>query len=300
MPLLRPLIIFSAALLCLASATLAQLNPGHIVGGIQQGAADQEKALEEAMNQQSPKNLDPSTNIPNGWTERKTADGQTVRLYVQHPAIEGSAAPNLPALLVVQEWWGVNDDIQKRTQDFAAKGYYAVAVDLYDGKTTADATEAAALKTALTDAAAQKRLKAGVDFLADLAAKGTVSKARTGVIGWCMGGQQACLLATTDPRIKATVIFYGPLVKDPAELKKIHGPVLGIFGNDDTAPGPADVNAFEKSLKDAKIEVEIHRYDAAGHAFASKSSPDRYKEPQAKDAWDKTWAWLDKNLKQAK
>jgi carboxymethylenebutenolidase len=199
----------------------------------------------------------------------------------------------------LQEWWGVNDDMQQRTRDFAAKGFYAVAPDLYNGKVTDNADEAKKLKDAMTDSAALGAMKTGLDLLQEEQTNGVLDAKRVGVVGWCMGGQQALLLSLADPRIKATAIFYGPLVTDAAKLKALQGPVLGIFGNDDKAPSPADVSAFKDALKAAgKTDVTIVPYEGVGHAFASKAAEKSgaYNEAKAKDAFDKLYAWLDAKL----
>lgn len=235
----------------------------------------------------------------NGWTERLAPDGTKVRLYFAHPRFAANNHPNYPGLLVIQEWWGVNEDIQQRTNEFAAKGYYAVAVDLYDGKVTKDPKVAAEYKAGLTDEAALVRTKTGMDYLAFLASQGLVKAEHTGVIGWCMGGEQALKLSVADPRVKATAIFYGALITDAEQLKALQGPVLGIFGNLDKSPAPESVNAFEAALKADQIPVEIHRYDNVGHAFASRSAAamGAYHEVSAADAWAKTFVWLNKTLK---
>jgi len=128
---------------------------------------------------------------------------------------------------------------------------------------------------------------------------GVVDAKRVGVVGWCMGGQQALLLALADPRVKATAIFYGPLVTDAAKLKSLQGPVLGIFGNDDKAPSPDDVKKWQAALKAAgKTDVTVYPFDGVGHAFASKSAAKMgaYNEAKAKEAFDKLYAWLDAKL----
>ena len=245
---------------------------------------------------------DQLANRLSAWIEYPAANGYKVKLYYAHPDYRSiTVPPKLPALIVLQEWWGVNDDIQQRTRDLAAKGYYAVAVDLYDGHETKDPKQAAALKSNLTDEAALLRSKAGVDFLAFQAAAGIVDADHIGVIGWCMGGEQALKLAVADPRIKATAIFYGPLITDKTTLKHLGGPVLGVFGNDDQHPSPADVNAFETALKADGIASTIYRYDGVGHAFASPSAKTLglYHEKEAADAFAKTYDWLATNLKPA-
>ncbi len=291
------------SLLLLALPLFAQAGlPGAIKGQLDQAQAQHDQQLRDAMGDTP---ATPPATAPDkdyGWIERPTPPGSDipkVRLYVAHPDYSHyNGAPNLPALLVLQEWWGVNDDIKQRAEDFAAKGYVAVAVDLYDGKVTADPKEAPKLKTGLTDAGAMLRMKVGLDYLTDLAQRKIVDPAKIGAVGWCMGGGYALQLALADPRIKAVAIFYGQLVTDPAKLKTLQGPVLGIFGNDDKSITPDQVNKFEAALKEAKIPSEIHRYDNAGHAFASQAATamGAYKPEPAKDAWAKFYAWLDKSL----
>ena len=295
-----PFLLAILALILIVLPASAQLGglPGSIKGKLDQAEADRDQQIRDAAGDTPKPAADPDT----GWIERPTPPGSDipkVRLYVSHPDYSHSnGAPNLPALIVLQEWWGVNDDIKQRVEDFAAKGYFAVAVDLYDGKVTADPKEAPKLHAGLTDAGAMLRMKVGLDYLTERAGKKIVDPAKIGAVGWCMGGGCALQLAIADPRIKATAIFYGPLVTDSAKLKTIKGPVLGIFGNDDKSITPDQVNKFEAALKEANVPNEIHRYDNAGHAFASQAAAimGAYKPDLAKDAWAKFYAWLDKNL----
>ena len=107
------------------------------------------------------------------------------------------------------------------------------------------------------------------------------------------------LLALADPRVKATAIFYGPLVTDAAKLKALQGPVLGIFGNDDKGPSPDDVKKWQEGLKAAgKTDVTVYQFDGVGHAYASKSAvkSGAYNEAKAKEAFEKLYAWLDAKL----
>lgn len=304
------------AFVAAAALVVAMLCPAswgqsarRLTGNVREGVEGHNDALNQEMNnemngvnpnqarqQQQP--APPADGLKSGWLTKKTRDGKEVRLYYAYPA-SLSKAKRAPGLLVIQEWWGVNDDIQERTRDFASKGFYAVAPDLYYGKATDDPAEAAKLRQAMTDAAALTAMKTGLDLLQEEVRNGVVDAMHTGVIGWCMGGQEALLLAIDDPRVKATAIFYGPLVTDAEKLKKLQGPVLGIFGNDDKAPSPADVDKFKAALKEAgKTDVSILQYDGVGHAFASKAAQKMgmYHEAKAQDAWAKTWAWLDAKL----
>jgi carboxymethylenebutenolidase len=302
---MRPFISLLIVLLMCGSA-LAQV-PDFIRKTAQQaGQFDPEKQAQDAPKDNTPDVLPPTDLLAthlSAWTTFTAADGTKVRLFYAHPDYRVITAPaKLPALVVVQEWWGLNDDIQQRTKDLADKGYYAVAVDLYDGRVTADPKEAAQLKSQMTDPAALLRMKTAVDFLTAQATAGIVDADKIGVIGWCVGGEQSLKLSVADPRIKATAIFYGPLITDPKILANIHGPVLGIFGNLDQRPSPADVDGFEKALKYEDIPVTIYRFDGVGHAFASPSAKalGLYHEKEAGEAFEKAYAWLAANLQKSK
>jgi carboxymethylenebutenolidase len=267
-----------------------------------QGVGGYNQAIEDAMGGKDDSKLPPATlpagAVKSGWLTRRAADGKDVRLYFAYPAALTKAKPTA-GLIVLQEWWGLNDDIQERARDLAGKGFYAVAPDLYGGKTTEDPAEAQKLKAAMTDSAALVAMKTGLDLLQQEETNGVVDAKKVGVLGWCMGGQQGLLLSLADPRIKATAIFYGPLVTDAAKLKSLQGPVLGIFGNDDKGPSPEDVKKWQEGLKAAgKTDVTVYQFDGVGHAFASKSAAKTgaYNEAKAKEAFDKLYAWLDAKL----
>lgn len=265
------------------------------------GVQDYNQSIEDAMNgtndNKNPPAIAPDA-LKSGWLTRKSKDGKDVRLFFAYPAALAKGKPTA-GLIVVQEEWGVNDDLQQRTKDLAGKGFYAVAPDLFNGKVTDDPAEAQKLKDAMTDSAAMSAMKTGLDLLQEEEGNGVVDAKRVGVVGWCMGGQQALLLALADPRIKATAIFYGPLVTNSDQLKALQGPVLGIFGNNDKAPSPTNVSDFRTALKIAgKTDVTIQQYEGAGHAFASKSAEKTgaYNEAKAKEAFDKLNTWLDAKL----
>ncbi len=299
--------ITALTLACLGlSATLRAQVGGvkGVVGRQLNGVGAYNQSLEDAMNGNDEKKIpepqaQPAGAIKAGWLTRKSADGKNIRLYFAYQANLTKAKP-AAGLIVLQEWWGVNDDMQERTREFAAKGFYAVAPDLYDNKVTDDPTEAAKYKDAMTDAYALTAMKTGLDLLSEEAQKnGVVDAKRVGSVGWCMGGQQSLLLSLADPRVKATALFYGPLVTDAVKLKSLQGPVLGIFGNDDKAPSPDDVKKWQDALKAAgKADVTVYQFDGVGHAFASKSAAKMgaYNETKAKEAFDKMWAWMDAKL----
>ncbi len=306
--LLSAILIGTATLPAIAQLTgLKDREKGTLNNAVNQHNQDLDNAMNGTDNPPPPaptpppaaKSPDGTLAIKVGWLTRKTADGKTnVRLYFAYPQALSKDAP-APGLLVLQEWWGVNEDIKERTQEFAKHGFYAVAPDLYDGKVADDPKEAASLKAALQNDHALIHMKTGLDLLTEEEGNGVVNPARVGAIGWCMGGEQALLLSLADPRVKATGIFYGPLVTDPEQLKKLQGPVLGIFGNNDPHPSPADVQKFKDALATAgKTDVTIYQFDGVGHAFASKSATKMgaYNPEKAKDAWAKMWTWIDTKL----
>jgi carboxymethylenebutenolidase len=144
---------------------------------------------------------------------------------------------------------------------------------------------------------AQKDLLAAFDFLAQ---QPSVKKEKIGTIGWCMGGGYALDLALAQPKIAATVINYGHLMSEPASLQKIKAPVLGIFGAQDRGIPVDMVRKFEKDLKAQGKSVDIVIYEDAGHAFENPNNKDGYRAADAQDAWNKTIAFLARNLKTAR
>ncbi|MDI3288903.1 dienelactone hydrolase family protein [Polyangium sp. 15x6] len=218
--------------------------------------------------------------------ERVTIDGTSA--YLSLP--KGKTAP-VPGLVVIHEWWGLNEHIQHWTDRLAEDGYAAIAVDLYGGKTAQNPDEAMAMMKAVDNKKAMATVVAAHDFLEK---DPRIQAKRTGVIGWCFGGAWSLQFAMHEPDLDASVIYYGHLVTDPAELKPIKAEILGIFGNKDQAIPPETVNAFDAALTQAGVTHTIYRYDAQ-HGFANPSGQ-RYDEKSAADAWDKVRAFLRRKL----
>lgn len=215
--------------------------------------------------------------------------GTSAKAYLSLP--EGAKAP-LPGVVVIHEWWGLNDHIRHFTDRLAADGYAALAVDLYGGKVATTPEEAMATMKKADDATAVKILTAAHRFLAE---DSRVKASKRGVIGWCFGGGWSLQQAIMQPDLDAAVIYYGRLETDPKVLAKIHAPVMGVFGNEDEGIPPAAVDAFAKAMKDAGKSLELYRYDAP-HAFANPSSGN-YDTKAAEDAFGHVRAFLGKRLK---
>lgn len=196
-------------------------------------------------------------------------------------ATPASGPAKKPALIVIQEWWGVNDYIKRETARFAEQGYVALAVDLYRGKVTSSMEEAHELSRGLPEDRAMGDLKAAFNYLA---AREDVDPQRIGVIGWCLGGGYALALATQEPRLAATAINYGRLITDFDQIAKINSQVLGNFGDQDRGIPVADVKKFGATLTQAGKLNDIKIYEGAGHAFMNPENKQGYNAAAAQDA----------------
>ena len=203
-----------------------------------------------------------------------------------------------PGVLVIHEWWGLDNWVKDQARALAKEGYAALAVDLYRGKVTDKQEEAHQLMMGTPPDRALRDLKAAYAFLQT---RPEVRKDHIGVVGWCMGGRYALELATQEPTLDAVVAYYGAPPTDPAAIARIKAPVLGNFGGEDKGPSPEQVKAFEKAMKDAGKPVDVKIYEGAGHAFANVNNPWKgYKEDAAKDAWARTVKFLALHLKGTK
>src|ERR1700761_8288125 len=151
-----------------------------------------------------------------------------------------------PAIVVIHEWWGLNDWGKEEASHWADQGYVALAVDLYRGKVATDQETAHELSRGLPQDRGVRDLVSAVQFLAK---RSDVDRTRIGAVGWCMGGGYAAQLAVAEPGLKAVAINYGALPTDKAALSNIHAAVLGNFGGLDHGITPASVNAFADSMK---------------------------------------------------
>jgi carboxymethylenebutenolidase len=229
--------------------------------------------------------------------------GKPVRGYLAQPVTSPGKASGgtalspvpLPGIIVIHEWWGLNDNMKAITDRLAGEGYVALAVDLFGGK-VADKPDAAKQLVGAVMAnpkAAIAILRAADDFLKQQGAP------KIGVIGWCFGGAWSLAAALEVPQgIDAAVVNYGQPEKDRASLQQLRAPLLGLYGADDKSIPPAAVREMEATLKQLGKSVEIHIYDGAGHAFANPSGTS-YRPAAAADAWQRTVAFFKQHLKGA-
>ena len=202
-----------------------------------------------------------------------------------------------PAVLVIQEWWGLDGWVKDQARALAREGYVALAPDLYRGKVTDKQEEAHQLMMGMPRDRALRDLKAAFNTLSS---RPDVRKDRIGVIGWCMGGMFSLALATEEPRLAAAVAYYGAPPTDAAAIAKIKAPILGNYGAEDKGPAPEQVKAFEAAMKKDGHTIDVKLYPGAAHAFANPNNPwGGYREAAAKDAWSRTQAFFAKYLKKA-
>jgi len=199
----------------------------------------------------------------------------------------------LPAVIMIHEWWGLNDNVRAMADRLAAEGYIVFAVDLYTGEVAQTPDEARILMTqAVEDPdSASDNIRAAYDFV-----KTTASAPRIGSLGWCFGGGWSLNTARLFPDdLDASVIYYGQVTADEEILRPINTPILGLFAAEDTGIKVASVEAFRDALERLRKNYEVHIYPGVGHAFANPTGRN-YDAAAAEDAWSKTLKFLDRHL----
>jgi carboxymethylenebutenolidase len=217
--------------------------------------------------------------------EFKRPDGKTCPGYLANPQSGASA----PGIVVIQEWWGLNDQIKKTGDRFAAAGFLALVPDLYRGKLAKASDEARHLMTDLNfPDAANQDIRGALQYLKQ-------SSKKAGVGGFCMGGALTILSAAKVSEMDAGACFYGIPPLSAEELKSIKVPLICHFGKKDHAFPPEKVNALESALQQSQSKFEMYRYEA-DHAFMNEQRPEVYDPASAKLAWDRTITFLNKFL----
>ncbi|MBK8047045.1 MAG: dienelactone hydrolase family protein [Anaerolineales bacterium] len=228
--------------------------------------------------------------LVSGVVEYAGPDGETLTGYLARP--EG-AGP-WPALVVIQEWWGLNEHIKDVARRFANEGYVVLAPDLYHGQVATEPDEARKLVMEVDMAAAVEEIRSGIDYLL---AQDTVTGDQVGATGFCFGGRLALMTALADAetgQVAVVAPFYGqPLT--PEEAAKLKTPLVGSYGADDGGIPVADVQAMGDALTAAGIENEIEIYTGAPHAFFNDTRSS-YRPEAAADAWQRVLAWFEKYL----
>lgn len=266
----RRLAVIAAAVIGISLAAFDELAPRHAVPPL----AEPGNALSDVMPSNGEAVLSETPEYRPG----------AVGFYAR-PAAEGT----YPGVVMIHEWWGLNDHIKDMASKLAAEGYQVLAVDLF-GRVAATPEEARALTQAVIPEKAVENLRAAAAFLR---ARGA---AKVASLGWCFGGGQSLRLALSGEPLDATVIYYGQLVTDREALKAINWPVLGIFGSEDQSIKPETVREFDGALDALGVDNEVYVYPGVGHAFANPSNPN-HAPAAALDAWMKTVDFLASRLK---
>jgi len=204
-----------------------------------------------------------------------------------------------PGIVVIHEYWGLNDWVKEQASKLADQGYVTLAIDLYRGKVATTPNEAHEFMGGVPQDRAKRDLEAAFNFLQS---QPNVKKTRIGAIGWCMGGGYALQLAIDEPKLVADVINYGvydyaSLAKNPAEVKKVDASILGIYGAQDRGIPTDDLRKFWEELKNLGKKADFSIYPDAGHAFENPNNKEGYRPKDAQDAWNKTVGFFASTLK---
>jgi carboxymethylenebutenolidase len=219
-------------------------------------------------------------------------DSKTLKGYLAEPA----HADRAPAIVVIQEWWGVNDQIRGVADRLAAAGYRALVPDLYRGKSTVEAEEAHHLMSGLNfGEAASQDIRGAVQFLKTRSTK-------VGITGFCMGGALTLLAMCTAPEIEAGVVWYGCPPLEYIDATKIKAPLQAHWATQDEFFPIATIDALQAKLNEAGVSYDFHRY-LAHHAFANETavgprriSATQYDPVWSQQAWDRTFRFFGRQL----
>lgn len=223
-------------------------------------------------------------------------DNTTGYLVYPEPSNNAQQQERLPAVIMIHEWFGLNEHIKNQADLLANEGYAVLAVDLYRGEVATDSDRARELASSVrsNSASAIDNLQSAVSYLKSLE---IVDDSKVASLGWCFGGDWSLQLAlnSSENPLAATIVYYGRPVTDTASLSSISWPILGIFGDQDQAITVESVKQFASALNASSITNEIYLYENVGHAFANPSG-DNYASKETADAWQKTIGFLRTHL----
>ena len=234
--------------------------------------------------------------MPSRWDSMKV-NGEAMRCYVSVP--EGSGP--FPAVVVIQHAGGVDEFVRLMSDRFAQAQFLAVAPDLYHREEPGNSDDPLTRMGRLRDVSVVADVNAAINHTRGFP---EVQADRVGITGYCMGGRVTYLMAARNADLKAAVVCWGGNIMVPwgdgpapfALTDQIACPVLGLFGEEDQNPNPADVAKLDAELSKLGKVHEFHSYPGAGHAFMNEGRPS-YRTEAANDAWKKTVTWFDKHLR---
>ncbi len=217
------------------------------------------------------------------------SNGDTARGYLAVPE-SGSG----PGVILLQEWWGLDDSVRRYADRFAEDGFLALAPDLYNGETTEQPDEAEQKMMAMNMEQAVKDMRGAVDYLKQH--EGFQGDG-VGSVGFCLGGGLAVWAAAESDDVDAVVTYYYVMPHGKPDFSKVKAPVLGHFGTNDDFVPVDDAKQLEQELREAGSDVDFEFYEGAGHAFAGDHNRiGTYDEDKANEAWRKTIDFLKRHL----
>lgn len=290
---LAPIIVLALLLAACDTTDREPEDPDYVDQMAEQHADDTPEASAIVM--------EPTLAVESSDVTYGIADGADIQGYMAAPqdadsvaeALSGSAR-NLPGLILIHEWWGLNDNIKLMARRFAGEGFRVLAVDFYGGQVASTPDQAQmAMRTATENMEAlDANIRAAYDYLVDY-----YDIEGAAVLGWCLGGTLA-LRSSIElaDELDAAVVYYGRLDDvDRADLEVVDAPILAFFGSTDESIPVESVRRFEDTMADLDKDVEVHVYEGAGHAFANPSG-ENFVEAAAHDSWDRTAAFLREHL----
>jgi carboxymethylenebutenolidase len=241
----------------------------------------------EDVNEKSPAaNLEPQRAVVSETLPYAEVDEQLVRGYFVFPA---DMVDPLPAIIVIHEWWGLNEGVRAMADRLAGEGYIVLAVDLYGGKIAATPADARSLMLSVVENRefAESNIRQAYDWL-----QSTAGAPRIGSLGWCFGGGWSLNTALLFPNdLDAAVIYYGQVVEDEAVLEPLNVPILGLFAAEDRGIKVESVHAFATALENLGKNFEVEIFPNVGHAFANPTG-DNYDATAAEAAWNMALSFL--------
>lgn len=222
----------------------------------------------------------------------KAESVESSETYAGYLAMPEARSGPLPVIVLIHEWWGLNDEMRARADRFAAKGFAALAVDLFSGQSTLNPMEAHALSQGLSPERAMEDLKGVLSYLQK---NSDVDSKKIGVIGWGMGAKLALRLTLEDERARAVALFYGMPDLNEESLAKLKVPVLGIFGTGERGVSRDAIGDFRFRLEQLGKRAKIYDYEGVGYSFATPGDS-AYHEKAAAEAWQNTFIFFKQNL----
>ncbi|MDX1517114.1 MAG: dienelactone hydrolase family protein [Woeseiaceae bacterium] len=245
-------------------------------------------------------NATASSRMPRSAELNRAVDAETLpyaevgeELVYGHFAFPSDMIEPLPAIILLHDWWGLNDDMRAAASRLAAEGYMVLAVDLYSGESVDHIEDARRKMISVLENPddVEANLNQALDFVQGVGAPSVAT------LGWGLGGTWS--LSSTmlfADRVDAAVVFYGQLVDDTDQLEAIQAPILSFYGAGDRVIRADSVRDFESTMRGLRKELTVKFYDDAGHAFADPARPNNFRPELAEDAWNRTVAFLQANL----